>query len=51
MKTDQYFMDKAIAQAYRAFYLYEVLNGAVLFYGHGVIFGPGYNTLKKKGRN
>ncbi len=49
MKTDQYFMDKAIAEAYKAFDQDEVPIGAILVDAQGVIIARGYNQMEKKG--
>lgn len=48
MKTDQYFMDKAIEQASRAFGKDEVPIGAVLVDANGIIIARGYNQMEKK---
>lgn len=48
MKTDQYFMDKAIEQASRAFQIDEVPIGAVLVDANGIIIARGYNQMEKR---
>lgn len=48
MKTDQYFMDKAIEQASKAFEKDEVPIGAILVDAHGIIVARGYNQMEKK---
>lgn len=48
MKTDQYFMDKAVDQAFKAFDKEEVPIGAVLVDAQGVIIARGYNQMEKK---
>lgn len=48
MKTDKYFMDKAIEQASRAFDKDEVPIGAILVDNSGIIIARGYNQMEKK---
>ena len=45
---DQYFMDKAIDEAYKAFDKDEVPIGAILVDDNGVIISRGYNQIEKK---
>ncbi|MBM17456.1 MAG: tRNA-specific adenosine deaminase [Epsilonproteobacteria bacterium] len=48
MKTDQFYMNKAVEQASKANSIDEVPIGAVLVDQQGVIIAQGYNQVEKK---
>lgn len=46
VKNDEYFMEKALAQARKAFAMNEVPVGAVIVDKNGLIIGSGYNRVE-----
>lgn len=48
-KTNEYYMQKALKQAQKAYFLDEVPIGAIVVDAQGAIIGQGYNAIEKKG--